>query len=256
MQGGVLSPCSFDIRGHQMTDVFRQFKPHAFSNEMRCLRHFWCQLDTDNFCQLVHDLAEGSQTSRTYHGRLYTTIADWTCHERGNEFHRNDNRANHCSKLRSRGTDCDTPKSRRSAPSVRPTIRTSASRLSCNGHHTRWCCCHEGIRSKGFLAARNAVIAACGSIPYLLGWSHIYAAALSCVVLRRTDQFTSGRNASQRTPVKASILGQYSAGIRLSPSRQKITDCAGTLMPFARRLAFPAASIASSIGFMPQILHL
>ena len=244
MQGGVLSPCSFEIRGHQMTDVFRQFKTHAFSNEMRCLRHFWCQLDTDNFCQLVHDLADkGSQPSRTYHGSLYTTIADWTCHERGNEFHRNDNRANHCSKLRSRGTDCDTPKSRRSAPSVRPTIRTSVSRLSCNGHHTRWCCCHEGIRSKGFLAARNAVIAACRSIPYLLGWSHIYAAALSDGVLRRTGNapYLSSKSMAQ--------------GLGTPLIRHMLTAFCTIPSLFANALMLPSTWMAFSRMFISLMYH-
>jgi len=81
-----------------------------------------------------------------------------------------------------------------------------------------------------------------------------HAAAFS--VPRRTPHATSGRRSSQRTPVSASIRGQYSAGICLAPSRQNKTDCGGTLMPFARRCAFPAASIAISIGFMPTILHM
>jgi len=88
------------------------------------------------------------------------------------------------------------------------------------------------------------------------GGKGAHAAAFSGWRLAMTDHCTSGRRSSQRTPVRASMRGQYSAGICRSPSRQKMTDCGGTLMPFARRCALPAASIAISIGFMPAILHL
>jgi len=102
---------------------------------------------------------------------------------------------------------------------------------------------HAGTRLYGFTAAGGKGGAA-------------HAAAFSGWRLAMTDHCTSGRRSSQRTPVRASMRGQYSAGICRSPSRQKMTDCGGTLMPFARRCALPAASIAISIGFMPAILHL
>lgn len=71
--------------------------------------------------------------------------------------------------------------------------------------------------------------------------------------MRRTDQFTSGRSSSQRTPVMASMSGQTSAG---TPSLFHLeTDALETLRPSGSRADSLAVSNSASRDVPLTALH-